>query len=149
MSAFVLLLSPLRGKSFRGFSRSRQVCRKPSYTSLLFQYFEPNLYTCSVPSIRPRDYECILPSSNYWVGIMPPAVAGDTAHNFFVLWRYSHCCSYHLARLGPRVTPPPVFFWTCILYAEGYRTLGVLRICLLYTSPSPRDGLLSRMPSSA
>ena len=26
---------------------------------------------------------------------------------------------------------------------------GVLRTCLLYTSPSPRDGLLSRMPSSA
>ena len=25
----------------------------------------------------------------------------------------------------------------------------VRRICLLYTSPSPRDGLLSRMPSSA
>ena len=26
---------------------------------------------------------------------------------------------------------------------------GWLMICLLYTSPSPRDGLLSRMPSSA
>ena len=26
---------------------------------------------------------------------------------------------------------------------------GKARICLLYTSPSPRDGLLSRMPSSA
>ena len=25
----------------------------------------------------------------------------------------------------------------------------VVRGCLLYTSPSPRDGLLSRMPSSA
>ena len=25
----------------------------------------------------------------------------------------------------------------------------VISICLLYTSPSPRDGLLSRMPSSA
>ena len=24
-----------------------------------------------------------------------------------------------------------------------------INICLLYTSPSPRDGLLSRMPSSA
>ena len=24
-----------------------------------------------------------------------------------------------------------------------------IRFCLLYTSPSPRDGLLSRMPSSA
>ena len=27
--------------------------------------------------------------------------------------------------------------------------LGMLWFCLLYTSPSPRDGLLSRMPSSA
>ena len=26
---------------------------------------------------------------------------------------------------------------------------GKLIVCLLYTSPSPRDGLLSRMPSSA
>ena len=26
---------------------------------------------------------------------------------------------------------------------------GLTRACLLYTSPSPRDGLLSRMPSSA
>ena len=25
----------------------------------------------------------------------------------------------------------------------------IVKICLLYTSPSPRDGLLSRMPSSA
>ena len=29
------------------------------------------------------------------------------------------------------------------------RVNGSLQICLLYTSPSPRDGLLSRMPSSA
>ena len=26
---------------------------------------------------------------------------------------------------------------------------SIILICLLYTSPSPRDGLLSRMPSSA
>ena len=31
-----------------------------------------------------------------------------------------------------------------------YALIGYLsRTCLLYTSPSPRDGLLSRMPSSA
>ena len=30
--------------------------------------------------------------------------------------------------------------------ADFYERAG---ICLLYTSPSPRDGLLSRMPSSA
>ena len=28
-------------------------------------------------------------------------------------------------------------------------TIARLKACLLYTSPSPRDGLLSRMPSSA
>ena len=28
-------------------------------------------------------------------------------------------------------------------------TVVMAKICLLYTSPSPRDGLLSRMPSSA
>ena len=36
-------------------------------------------------------------------------------------------------------------------YANGDIHLGhaVNKTCLLYTSPSPRDGLLSRMPSSA
>ena len=29
------------------------------------------------------------------------------------------------------------------------RCLRSGKVCLLYTSPSPRDGLLSRMPSSA
>ena len=54
------------------------------------------------------------------------------------------------------VTDPKVFS-RCLTYA---RSLGALVVahpqdpglsagCLLYTSPSPRDGLLSRMPSSA
>jgi len=30
-----------------------------------------------------------------------------------------------------------------------YAAVGISKACLLYTSPSPRDGLLSRMPSSA
>ena len=33
------------------------------------------------------------------------------------------------------------------LYEQGHEI--VYWTCLLYTSPSPRDGLLSRMPSSA
>ena len=36
---------------------------------------------------------------------------------------------------------PTVYIWIEIV-------VGIM-ICLLYTSPSPRDGLLSRMPSSA
>ena len=33
--------------------------------------------------------------------------------------------------------------------ADVRRVGGEGELCLLYTSPSPRDGLLSRMPSSA
>ena len=33
--------------------------------------------------------------------------------------------------------------------APAPKKLDVSKDCLLYTSPSPRDGLLSRMPSSA
>ena len=36
-----------------------------------------------------------------------------------------------------------------LLAVDYSRLTGILWSCLLYTSPSPRDGLLSRMPSSA
>ena len=36
-----------------------------------------------------------------------------------------------------------------LIYVLVVATLVLSRVCLLYTSPSPRDGLLSRMPSSA
>ena len=35
------------------------------------------------------------------------------------------------------------------LFGQGILQFDCYRNCLLYTSPSPRDGLLSRMPSSA
>src|SRR5680860_1885494 len=50
---------------------------------------------------------------------------------------------YILATLAP---------WVSAMVAKlGHREFDVLGLscCLLYTSPSPRDGLLSRMPSSA
>ena len=45
----------------------------------------------------------------------------------------------HAAALG-------TILWGCLGWS-GW--LAVVAYCLLYTSPSPRDGLLSRMPSSA
>ena len=36
-----------------------------------------------------------------------------------------------------------------LFYKLGEKDIDIQNICLLYTSPSPRDGLLSRMPSSA
>ena len=37
----------------------------------------------------------------------------------------------------------------CVLCNTEGNASNPLQVCLLYTSPSPRDGLLSRMPSSA
>ena len=44
-----------------------------------------------------------------------------------------------------KITP----FLKKYIEAMGWDDLNWLEDCLLYTSPSPRDGLLSRMPSSA
>ena len=50
------------------------------------------------------------------------------------------------------MSSPAEFTWTWDrykkLFIEDKRIVNG-KICLLYTSPSPRDGLLSRMPSSA
>ena len=46
----------------------------------------------------------------------------------------------------------PYIYLTITRISAGpyiYLTITRSRPCLLYTSPSPRDGLLSRMPSSA
>ena len=39
--------------------------------------------------------------------------------------------------------------YTAAIYTSRAGLNTLLYNCLLYTSPSPRDGLLSRMPSSA
>ena len=36
-----------------------------------------------------------------------------------------------------------------LVHSRNLVSIRLLQACLLYTSPSPRDGLLSRMPSSA
>ena len=54
----------------------------------------------------------------------------------------SNTAEYGEYRSGPRIV-------TDETRAEMKRVLADIQSCLLYTSPSPRDGLLSRMPSSA
>ena len=50
---------------------------------------------------------------------------------------------------------PPIHMTSTFVLRRRNRAVRVLQVrrrgmsCLLYTSPSPRDGLLSRMPSSA
>ena len=51
--------------------------------------------------------------------------------------------------LSTRVLQASQGFMHPELKAEKLDFSGLSYDCLLYTSPSPRDGLLSRMPSSA
>ena len=48
------------------------------------------------------------------------------------------------------ILDPAIFYAaSCVICALISLSIGSSWTCLLYTSPSPRDGLLSRMPSSA
>ena len=58
---------------------------------------------------------------------------------------------FYLATAGDIVADPsaPEAFVEGIMEGKEWIWDNGILSCLLYTSPSPRDGLLSRMPSSA
>ena len=75
-----------------------------------------------------------------WVLLLPLALTSSKKALIYLKnkWKKLHRLIYVIAILG--VTH---FIWLV------KKDLTEPLICLLYTSPSPRDGLLSRMPSSA
>ena len=70
-----------------------------------------------------------------------------------------HYCSDDVFDADPGAIAPDFrFYYDCLMGPNARSVLQALKrmdglpeinTCLLYTSPSPRDGLLSRMPSSA
>ena len=62
----------------------------------------------------------------------------------------SYCCQFdiYVAYQYPNPTKYGNTYDLVMRFLDPYKNLGYIA-CLLYTSPSPRDGLLSRMPSSA
>jgi len=56
----------------------------------------------------------------------------------------------YVAELGGKVTGGSIVYeGEDLLQHEPHQVVGKFGICLLYTSPSPRDRTRSRMPSSA
>ena len=54
-----------------------------------------------------------------------------------------------IARFDIEKDDPIIKYGTVIGFADSNIKKGQVLTCLLYTSPSPRDATLSRMPSSA
>ena len=66
-------------------------------------------------------------------GLFPQVMQYDNQEHFFEMAQKADLTNAVIALSG----------------VAGLNAAEHLRSCLLYTSPSPRDGLLSRMPSSA
>ena len=56
---------------------------------------------------------------------------------------------YVIQQLPPNINILSASDFGYLVICLPNRDQAILSTCLLYTSPSPRDGLLSRMPSSA
>ena len=64
------------------------------------------------------------------------------------LWDYIGCPVILSNQVQPEAEPPFCIYTVTAPYIPD-GGMGDYEICLLYTSPSPRDRSLSRMPSSA
>ena len=84
-----------------------------------------------------------------------PLRPGDTGWRVRVLQSRLHQLDLHSEVVTSRFDEETRAGVATFQRRRGWTADGVvdertwLKICLLYTSPSPRDGLLSRMPSSA
>ena len=86
------------------------------------------------PAFCPRAHACTLPRLRRRHG----ASRSQQSHARAVRRSLCHTTP------APSPTSSRLHHWLCAHIVSSYTTT-----CLLYTSPSPRDGLLSRMPSSA
>ena len=84
---------------------------------------------------------------------VPVAAVDDLVRADYVEQRLSHATLYLLNPAAPRKLAHESEEHAQLLQAAGHARDGGGPLptwcCLLYTSPSPRDATLSRMPSSA
>ena len=75
---------------------------------ILLQYFESNMCPRLVQCVLRRDYWCILPLRKCWIGMRPPAVAGDVSRTFrgYIIQFWLMFVSPLLARASNMQGPP-------------------------------------------
>ena len=76
--------------------------------------------------------------------VMLYLIGEDPIETFKIMYDYGKTGKSIVSILNRSV---PLYI-SAVAVAVGFK-MGLFNICLLYTSPSPRDATLSRMPSSA
>ena len=82
---------------------------------------------------------------DYVLGVVMYTLIGRSAMNIF----QKEDSEFFFMKAFVKLTNPVLDMFKFLTPSFLVRGVVPLYICLLYTSPSPRDGLLSRMPSSA
>src|SRR5664279_3635126 len=132
--------SPLRPLPKEAFNERRQQTASAEIRIASEAPPRPPPAVSSVGGLRTPAPECVVPSS--WAGIPQSSHQRKSMHHQRYLWK------------GPPNThksldESPLLWLAGRIRARIRPPFLLENPCLLYTSPSPRDGLLSRMPSSA
>ena len=112
------------------------------------------------PIEKPKSLETVLhlvhpvkAICSYWVAVVRALQAAEISRGGEVLiadGRLTRCRTVWLQRCWNRRQERLTHFESALTSSTSPpASAQPLKPCLLYTSPSPRDGLLSRMPSSA
>ena len=126
---------------------------------------QPNIFNethnASLPEIDGSQYDALLPLPYYHVGTEKKGWIIDD-NNFWSRETYRRAIYYKLPLMACKMSRTPLYTAEKLfsLFGEspdpylmkllkGKKALVCVDTCLLYTSRSPRDATLSRMPSSA
>ena len=94
-----------------------------------------------------RVFWCEVPQLRKLIDAIAGSVADDEAVYFYLWQCLQNDPNNQLVKSHWMVF---LQYRSCMVTQRVYQNVGHrIDACLLYTSPSPRDGLLSRMPSSA
>ena len=109
--------------------------RKDALLTRRIPSFFANKLISFIGGVRLKDYGCTL-----------KAYKAEYVKNIKLFGEMHRFIPIYTAWEGAKIVEVPVAHHP---RTAGKSNYGLMRTCLLYTSPSPRDGLLSRMPSSA
>ena len=136
---------------------------------LAFSLGSHNLLPSALSRVHPRfktpHISIILFSIIALLILVPAFLAADAFKNMGTLYAFGSLLAFMFAHASilslrakkPELPRPFKIGWNIRIKGRempisailGLAATAIIWICLLYTSPSPRDGLLSRMPSSA